>query len=92
MAWYMDTSHKNDKPTIWHGIWTQATITINRPFGVVNESKQCMEGGLQGNLLSMEFRCLVLNSLNKRHPLGQTQYPLNVSIMCFFCKIRYKQY
>ncbi len=43
------------------------------------------------NLLNMEFRCLLLNSL-MRHPLGQSQCPLNVSIMCFLCKITYKQY
>ncbi len=44
------------------------------------------------NLLSMEFGRLLLNSLNRWHPWGHAQCPLNVSMMCFFCKITYKQY
>ncbi len=39
----------------------------------------------------MDFRCLLLNSLNGPDLLGQAQCPVNVSIMCFFCKITYKQ-
>ncbi len=43
-------------------------------------------------LLSMKCRCLLFNSLNRRHPLVPVQCPLNVSIMCFLCKTTYKQY
>ncbi len=36
----------------------------------VNESKDWMEV-FRRNLLSMEFQCVLLNSLNRRHPLVQ---------------------
>ncbi len=41
----------------------------------VKESKQWKEV-FRRNLLHMEFRCLLLNSLNRWHPLGPAQCPL----------------
>ncbi len=50
----------------------------------MNESKH---DDFRGNLLSMEFSCVLHNSHNRQHPLRWAQCPLNVFIVCFVCQI-----
>ncbi len=56
----------------------------------VNENKQ-WTSVFRWNLLSMEFRCILLNLLNRRHPLEPDQWPLKLFLILFiklFCSKR----